>query len=139
MQYQEPPPIFGSLIFYQVVNCNDKQLHWIVQQLVAILKGQKIINSHNNETIQKILHIAVSNAMYTWNDFNPKKNIAIQLFVGEHRWGLDILNRTPQNEEAKILNEDKSLEEGMRFLDEWMDEVYSFLNHFHHFMMIKSR
>lgn len=145
MQYQDPPPIFGSLIFYQTITCNENQKAWIVDQLTAILQGQKIATRETAPEFKRVITIAIANAMKKWNRFNPKRRIIVQLFVGDHRWGLDILNEDENSEEVTnskdedLIKGDLEFESDLRFLDEYMDEVYCSLNGRNHFMMIGSK
>ena len=141
MQYQEPPPIFGSLIFYQKINCSEQQLNLIVPQLTAILQGQRIANRTNSETIKKAFYLAISNAIVNWNKKEPSRKIIIQLFVGERRWGVDISNESKvEMEEVDYLGGDIKAEQELQFLDECMDEVYYFMERdILRFMMIRSR
>lgn len=140
MLYQEPPPIFGSLIFYQTIRCEEKQRCWVIEQLTAILKGQRINTRDTHESLLKAFNIVVSNAMINWNKMDPKKRITIQLFVGDHRWGLDIINEeTLTMDNFNVEEGNIELEKDFQFLDEYMDEVYYSLNGRNHFMMIRSR
>ncbi|MEK7487107.1 MAG: hypothetical protein AABZ60_22490 [Planctomycetota bacterium] len=145
MQYQAPPPIFGSLIFYQTITCHENQKTWLVDQLTAILRGQKIATRETAPEFKRVIAIATANAMQKWNQFDPKKRIIVQLFIGDHRWGMDILNEdelsSPSNDakDEDLIKGDLEFESDLRFLDEYMDEVYCSLNGRNHFMMIGSK